>query len=79
MSGCRLAKTNLMRLSFAYNEGTHVLKSSTLLKKLNEMDYRGAADQLLVWDKITDPHTGRKIVSDTLKKRRLEERSLFLS
>lgn len=66
-------------VSFAYNEGTYALKSSTLLKKLNEKDYGGAADQLLVWDKITDPHTGLKIVSDTLMKRRLKERSLFLS
>jgi lysozyme len=66
-------------VSFTYNEGTYALKNSTLLKKLNSKDYQGAADQLLAWNKITDPHTGQKITSDTLKKRRLEEQSLFLS
>ena len=42
-------------VSFTYNEGTHALKESTLVKKLNAKDYQGAADQFLVWNKITDP------------------------
>ena len=66
-------------VSFTYNEGTYALKESTLLKKLNEKDYEGAANQLLVWDKITDPHSGQKIICDTLKSRRSAERELFLS
>jgi len=66
-------------VSFTYNEGTYALKSSTLLKKLNEKDYRGAADQLLMWNKITDPHTGKKVECAILKERRREERQLFLS
>src|SRR5581483_9115905 len=37
-------------VSFAYNEGTGALKQSTLLKKLNEKDYQGAAGQFLLWD-----------------------------
>lgn len=66
-------------VSFTYNEGTGALKESALLKKLNEKDYAGAADQLLVWDKITNPHNGEKEVCTTLSLRRKEERDLFLS
>lgn len=66
-------------VSFTYNEGTGALKESTLLKKLNEKDYQSAADQFLVWDKITNPHTGEKEVCITLSVRRKEERKLFLS
>jgi lysozyme len=66
-------------VSFTYNTGTHALKASTLLKKLNEKDYLGAANQLLLWIKITDPQTGQKVESVTLKARRSAERKLFLS
>ena len=66
-------------VSFTYNEGTGALKGSTLLKKLNAEDYAGAADEFLEWDKITDPQTGEKIISDTLVKRREEERKYFIS
>jgi lysozyme len=70
-------------VSFTYNEGTGALKGSTLLKKLNQKDnpdsYRDAADQLLLWNKITDPQTGEKKESITLKVRRAAERQLFLA
>jgi len=66
-------------VSFTYNEGTYALKESTLLRKLNAKDYHGAAEQFLVWDKITDPHSGQKVACDTLTKRRATERHLFLS
>jgi len=66
-------------VSFTYNEGTGALEHSTLLQRLNEKDYKGAADQFLVWDKITDPKSGEKIMLDTLVKRRQEERQLFLT
>ncbi len=66
-------------VSFTYNEGSGALKQSTLLHKLNNNDYSGAADQFLVWDKITDPRSGEKIVSSTLAQRRSQERALFLS
>jgi lysozyme len=66
-------------VSFTYNEGTGALKESTLLKKLNEKDYSGAADQFLVWDKITNPQTGEKEVCADLAARRRQERELFLS
>ena len=66
-------------VSFTYNEGTGALEESTLLRKLNEQDYAAAADELLLWDKITDPKTGKKVVLDILVKRRQQERGLFLS
>jgi lysozyme len=66
-------------VSFTYNEGVGALQKSTLLKHLNIHDYEGAANQLLVWNKVTDPATGKKIVLDALVKRRTKERQLFLS
>lgn len=66
-------------VSFAYNEGTGALKDSTLLKMLNEKNYSGAADQFLIWNKITDPQTGKKEVCETLVARRRKERELFIS
>ena len=66
-------------VSFTYNEGTGALKQSTLLKKLNEKDYHSAADQFLVWNKITSPRTGEKEVCTDLSVRRRQERQLFIS
>jgi lysozyme len=65
-------------VSFTYNEGSSALERSTLLQKLNMLDYTGAANQLLLWDKITDPQTGKKVVCKALTKRRKQERELFL-
>jgi lysozyme len=65
-------------VSFTYNEGIGALKKSTLLRKLNEGNYKDAADQFLVWNKITEPINGEKVVLDTLVKRRQQERQLFL-
>lgn len=66
-------------VSFAYNAGIGALQNSTALRRLNASDYTGAADALLMWDKITDPKTGKKVTSDTLVKRRKAERQLFLT
>ncbi|GAB2692562.1 lysozyme [Mucilaginibacter koreensis] len=66
-------------VSFTYNVGTGALQSSTLLKKLNQADYASAANQFLVWNKVTSPKTGRKVISAGLKKRREQERALFLT
>ena len=62
---------------FHFNTGE--LASSTLLRKLNAGDYAGAAAEFLVWNKITDPETKEKVVSDTLVKRRAKEQKLFLT
>lgn len=60
-------------VSFAYNVGVNAFRDSTLLKKLNNEDYIGAADEFLRWNKI-----GSKI-SRGLTARRVAERALFLS
>lgn len=64
-------------VSFTYNLGTHALLQSTLLQKLNMKDYAAAANGFAPWNKITDPHTGKKIVCDALTKRRALESILF--
>jgi lysozyme len=51
---------------------------STLLKKLNAGDKRGAADEFLRWNKYRDPHCGCLKVAAGLTARREEERALFL-
>lgn len=60
-------------VSFAYNLGVHALETSTLLKRLNEGDYIGAADQFLRWNKA-----GGKVLAG-LTRRREAERELFLN
>lgn len=60
-------------VSFAYNCGSRALSTSTLLKKLNAGDYRGAADEFTRWNKA-----GGKVLPG-LVKRRAAERELFLS
>lgn len=59
-------------VSLAFNIGAGNLAKSTLVKKLNARDYRGAADQFTVWNKAAGK------VMNGLVKRRAEERALFL-
>lgn len=63
--------------SLIFNIGTGAFRDSTLLRLLNDLDYLGAADQFLVWDKITVD--GEKVVSEGLANRREKERELFLA
>lgn len=58
--------------SLVYNIGSSAFSKSTLLKKLNAKDYKGAADQFLVWNKAG----GRTLQG--LINRRTKERQLFL-
>ncbi len=60
-------------VSLAYNIGSRVLSTSTLLKKLNAGDIKGAADEFLRWNKA-----GGKVLNG-LTRRREAERALFLS
>ena len=60
-------------VSFTYNLGARSLSTSTLLKKLNAGDYRGAADEFPRWNKA-----GGQVLAG-LTRRREAERSLFLS
>lgn len=66
-------------VSFTYNLGTNALHESTMLIKLNEKNYAEAAANLLAWDKITDPRTGKKVTCNTLFERREQESRLFLT
>lgn len=58
--------------SFIFNVGKGAFARSTLLKKLNQGDYKGAADELLRWDKA-----GGKSLRG-LTRRREAERKMFL-
>ena len=58
--------------SFVFNLGGTNFRNSTLLRKLNQGDYQGAADQLPRWNK----QKGKVLRGLTI--RRAEERRLFL-
>ena len=58
--------------SFCYNLGYGALKQSTLLKKINIGDFKGASDEFLKWNKA-----GGKVILG-LTNRRKAERELFL-
>jgi lysozyme len=60
-------------VDFAYNEGATALKTSTLLRLLNDGDAQGAADQFAVWDEANGK------VLPGLVERRAKERALFLT
>lgn len=60
-------------VSLAYNIGTNAFSGSTLVKKLNSNDFRGAADQFDVW-----VNAGGKRMQG-LVNRRAKEKALFLS
>lgn len=60
-------------VSFVFNLGSGNLSRSTLLRKLNAGDRKGASDQFLVWNKA-----GGKVLAG-LTRRRQAERDLFLN
>jgi len=57
--------------SFVYNVGSGNFEKSTLLRKLNQRDYVGAANEFSRWDGKGD------LVVDGLVRRRSEEVALF--
>lgn len=59
-------------VSFTYNLGETNLSTSTLLRKLNAKDYKGAAEQFERWNKA-----GGKVMKG-LTRRRIAEKELFL-
>ncbi len=65
--------------SLIYNIGATAFAKSTLLSKLNNGDYDGAAKQFLVWNKQTNRKTGKREVLAGLVTRRKDEMKLFLS
>lgn len=62
-------------LSLMYNIGQSNFSRSTLVQKLNNSDWCGAADQFLVWNKTN----GGTVTDAGLTTRRKLERTLFLS
>jgi GH24 family phage-related lysozyme (muramidase) len=63
-------------VSFAFNVGNGNFKSSTLRRKSNRGDYKGAANEFLRW--VYGTVRGRKIKLPGLVRRRTQERNLFL-
>lgn len=64
-------------IAFVFNVGSANFAASTLLRKLNAGDRRGAADQLLAWDKARV--NGVLTALPGLTRRRRAERALFLA
>lgn len=63
--------------SLAFNAGVGSVKTSTLVAKLNQKDYAGAANEFLRWDKANI--RGQLLKMEGLTKRRVKERQLFLT
>ena len=59
-------------VSFTYNLGAGALRSSTLLKKLNQGNYKRAAEEFLKWDRA-----GGKRLKGLTKRRRAEAKLFF--
>lgn len=64
-------------VSLVFNIGTSAFATSTVLSRLNAKDYKGAADSMLLWKKITV--NGEKQDSPGLLARRQRERTIFLT
>lgn len=63
--------------SLSFNTGVYGIKKSTLVRKLNQKDYSGAANEFLRWDKAD--LQGRRVKMNGLSRRRAKERQLFLT
>ena len=64
-------------VSFSYNVGVGAFGDSTLLNKLNQSDYTGAASEFPRWNKGTV--NGQKVELPGLTNRRKDEKALFES
>lgn len=62
---------------FSYNLGAGSLKTSSLLRKINSNDLKGAGDEFLKWNKARI--NGSLVELKGLTRRRQAERTLFLS
>ncbi|MGF1591478.1 MAG: lysozyme [Pleurocapsa sp.] len=63
--------------SLVYNAGMRIVTHSTLIRKLNQGDYLGAAREFPRWNKANQG--GKLVVFPGLTKRRLAEKQLFLT
>lgn len=59
-------------IDFVYNLGAGAFGSSTLLKKLNAGDYKGAADEFPKW-----VYAGGRVLGGLVNRRKIE-RDLFI-
>lgn len=64
-------------VSFIFNIGVGAFAKSTLLKRLNNGDYAGAASEFMRW--VWGSAKGVKVRLPGLEKRREKERKLFLT
>ena len=64
-------------VSFVFNIGIGSFQKSSMLKLLNQGNFEEAAKQFNVWNKITV--NGKKVASKGLTRRRLAEKTLFLT
>lgn len=64
-------------VSFSYNVGVNSLANSTLLKKINKGDIKGASSEFLRWNKAVNPKTGLMEPLPGLTARRKSEQYLF--
>ena len=64
--------------SFIYNLGGTNFRNSTLLRKLNSGDYKGAANEFPKWNKQRQKD-GKLVPLAGLTKRRAKEQALFLT
>lgn len=62
-------------VSFTFNLGPGAMKN--LAEVVNREDWEGAAYKIGLYNKVTDPATGKKITSRGLLRRRTEEIELF--
>ena len=62
--------------SISFNVGINGIKNSTLIQKINDRDFAGAANEFLRWDKAN--MRGRLVQLPGLARRRSAERQLFL-
>lgn len=63
-------------VSFLFNVGANALDNTTSLRILNQGNYKGFADRLLLWDK--GMISGKLVSIAGLTARRIRERKLFL-
>jgi lysozyme len=56
-------------VSLVYNIGATAFTSSTLARKLNQKDYKGASEQFLVWNKA-----GGKVMNGLVRRRQAEKK-----
>jgi lysozyme len=65
-------------VSWAFNVGLGNVETSTLRRRLNAGRYEDVPAQFLVWNKVTNPETGRKEVSRGVANRRAAEVGLWV-